>query len=132
MQLESDGEEDEAPSTARDSSRDNTQVQDMEEESSEESEDEDGCARMGSTVGQARPPPPGTQPPTPRINPAPPTQPQQPQPPPLPPAPDKVVVKKGYDPKQGTIRSLWLCGRITQRLHQRSACLTARKLTKVP
>ncbi|KAF4520235.1 hypothetical protein B566_EDAN009960 [Ephemera danica] len=97
MQLESDGEDDDAP-PARDSTRDNTQVQDMEEESSSDSEiDEDGCARMGSTIGQ-RPMPPGTT--TPRLNPAPPTQPQQPQPPPLPPAPDKVLVKKGYDPKQ--------------------------------
>jgi splicing factor 3A subunit 1 len=71
----------------------------MEEESSSDSDvDEDGCARMGSAIGQ-RPMPPGTS--IPRLNPAPPTQPQQPQPPPLPPAPDKVLVKKGYDPKQG-------------------------------
>lgn len=97
MQLESDGDDDDTPASTRDAARDNTQVQDMEEESSEDSEDEDGCARMGSSIGQ-RPFPPGT---TPRINPAPPTQPQQPQPPPLPPAPDKVLVKKGYDPKQG-------------------------------
>jgi len=39
----------------------------------------------------------------PRLNPAPATLPiSQSQPPPLPPAPDKVLVKKGYDPKQGT------------------------------
>jgi hypothetical protein len=38
----------------------------------------------------------------PRLNPAPVAMPvSQSQPPPLPPAPDKVLVRKGYDPKQG-------------------------------
>jgi len=38
----------------------------------------------------------------PRLNPAPVAMPvSQSQPPPLPPVPDKVLVKKGYDPKQG-------------------------------
>ncbi|XP_065333947.1 splicing factor 3A subunit 1 [Cloeon dipterum] len=73
MQLDSDDE-----------GRDNTQVQDMEEASSDEEED------MRRTTLLA-----------PRLNPAPATLPiSQAQPPPLPPAPDKVLVKKGYDPKQ--------------------------------
>uniref|UniRef100_A0A8D9DQP7 Splicing factor 3A subunit 1 n=1 Tax=Cacopsylla melanoneura TaxID=428564 RepID=A0A8D9DQP7_9HEMI len=71
--------------------KDNTQVQDMEEDSSDEEEEED---RMPSP-----PPPPSL---TKKVDPAPPPPPPQIsiQPPPLPPAPDKVVVKKGYDPKQ--------------------------------
>ncbi|PSN58439.1 Splicing factor 3A subunit 1 [Blattella germanica] len=63
--------------------KDNTQVQDMEEESSEEEDD--------------TPPPPATGGKKSSV-PAPPREVLQP--PPLPPTPDKVVVKKGYDPKQ--------------------------------
>jgi hypothetical protein len=62
------------------------QVQDMEEESSEE---EDESATPVS-AGSGRKAPPVPMPPR-----------EVQQPPPLPPTPDKVVVKKGYDPKQG-------------------------------
>nr|CAD7412311.1 unnamed protein product [Timema cristinae] len=64
--------------------KDNTQVQDMEEESSSEEEEEE--VSVPSTKKTQPPPPP---------------QPRDvQQPPPLPPSPDKVIVKKGYDPKQ--------------------------------
>ncbi|XP_059485983.1 splicing factor 3A subunit 1 isoform X2 [Neocloeon triangulifer] len=73
MQLDSDEE-----------GRDNTQVTDMEEASSDEEEE----IRRPTMLA-------------PRLNPAPATLPMaQAQPPPLPPVPDKVLVKKGYDPKQ--------------------------------
>jgi hypothetical protein len=62
------------------------QVQDMEEESSEEEDEPAVPVSAGS--GKKAPPVP-----------MPPREVQQP--PPLPPTPDKVVVKKGYDPKQG-------------------------------
>lgn len=78
---ESEGEEE---VTKRVEGKDNTNVEDMEEESSSESEEEDS--------GISIPPLPfdkkqfgGTAAPVP----------------PLPPAPDRVIVKKGYDPKQG-------------------------------
>ncbi|XP_063216659.1 splicing factor 3A subunit 1 [Bacillus rossius redtenbacheri] len=65
--------------------KDNTQVQDMEEESS--SEDEDDKATPSAAKKPLPPlPPPRTK--------------EIPQPPPVPPSPDKVIVKKGYDPKQ--------------------------------
>ncbi|KAG8237922.1 hypothetical protein J437_LFUL017451 [Ladona fulva] len=85
MQIESEEEEggEEEDQLAKEA-KDNTQVQDMEEESSEE-EDEEG--EKGRDA-QPLPPPP---PPPPK---------EVPQPPPLPPMPDRVVVKKGYDPKQ--------------------------------
>ncbi|XP_026676150.1 splicing factor 3A subunit 1 [Diaphorina citri] len=83
---ESDNENEEARKSKE--AKDNTQVQDMEEDSSSEEEQEDI-------------PPPPPPPSLKKVEPAPPL-PSQPsiQPPPLPPAPDKVVVKKGYDPKQ--------------------------------
>jgi hypothetical protein len=64
------------------------QVQDMEEESSEE-EDESAPPVLAGSGKKATPVP------------MPPREVQQP--PPLPPTPDKVVVKKGYDPKQGAV-----------------------------
>lgn len=86
---------------------DNTQVQDMEEESSSGSEDEDDeRTNQGSRQSDQgkQVPPPGTAPV--QIQ----GQPNQQQnsekksapslQPPLPPAPDKVIVKKGYNPKQ--------------------------------
>lgn len=57
----------------------------MEEESSEE---EDESPAMSVHSGKKAPPMPM---PAREVH----------QPPPLPPTPDKVVVKKGYDPKQG-------------------------------
>ncbi|XP_046387283.1 splicing factor 3A subunit 1 [Ischnura elegans] len=72
-----DEEEDEEDDLAKEA-KDNTQVQDMEEESSDEEADE--------RDGEGKNPPP-----------LPPKE--VPQPPPLPPMPDKVVVKRGYDPK---------------------------------
>lgn len=63
------------------------QVQDMEEGSSSE-DDDDGPP--GERKLPAAPPPP----PPPK---------DTMQPPPLPPMPDRVVVKKGYDPKQGML-----------------------------
>ncbi|KAE8748975.1 hypothetical protein FOCC_FOCC004381 [Frankliniella occidentalis] len=65
-------------------SRDNIQVQDMEEGSSSEEEDD---GPPGERKLPAAPPPP----PPPK---------EAMQPPPLPPLPDRVLVKKGYDPKQ--------------------------------
>jgi splicing factor 3A subunit 1 len=61
------------------------QVQDMEEESSEEEDDSPPVpsGKKGPPV-----PMPGR---------------EVLQPPPLPPTPDKVLVKKGYDPKQGEL-----------------------------
>lgn len=71
--------------------KDNTQVQDMEEESSDSDEED----------AQSRPVPPAVPPPPPPelkkpAAPGPPTT----AAPPLPPSPDKVIVKKGYNPKQ--------------------------------
>jgi splicing factor 3A subunit 1 len=63
------------------------QVQDMEEESSEE-EDESPAAPVPSGKKGPPVPMPGR---------------EVLQPPPLPPTPDKVLVKKGYDPKQGEL-----------------------------
>ncbi|XP_014252528.1 splicing factor 3A subunit 1 [Cimex lectularius] len=92
MQIESDGDRDKDDSDAEDNSgpptssnaekgaTDNTQVQDMEEESSSESETEDGD--KGSSKPDAK------------------SEPKKPMQPPLPPIPDKVIVKKGYNPKQ--------------------------------
>ncbi|XP_065216970.1 splicing factor 3A subunit 1 [Planococcus citri] len=92
MESSGDESEDEAESLQRRleetksrEGKDNTQVEDMEEESSSDSEGEENEIRM--------PPLPidkkqfGV--PAPHL-------------PPLPPAPDKVIVKKGYDPKQAT------------------------------
>lgn len=91
MQLESDHEEeeeevktDDEEDQATKEAKDNTQVQDMEEESSE---DED------------MPAPPLQMPPPRRINV---TTREIVQPAPMPPSLDKVLVKKGYDPKQAT------------------------------
>lgn len=85
---EEDSDDEEAKKSKE--AKDNTQVEDMEEDSSSEEEtDKDG----------AIPPPPPPPPSIRRVEPAPPL-PSSIQPPPLPPAPDKVVVKKGYDPKQ--------------------------------
>lgn len=88
MQIESEEEEGEGGEDEDElakEAKDNTQVQDMEEESSEEDEEED---KEKGGRDQSLPPPP---PPPPK---------EVPQPPPLPPMPDRVVVKKGYDPKQ--------------------------------
>ncbi|XP_049842965.1 splicing factor 3A subunit 1 isoform X2 [Schistocerca gregaria] len=68
--------------------KDDTQVRDMEEDSSDEEE-------SATPAPQKKPPPPPPSMPPP----APGKEPVQ-QPPPLPPIPDKVIVKKGYDPKQ--------------------------------
>ncbi|XP_054265031.1 splicing factor 3A subunit 1 isoform X2 [Macrosteles quadrilineatus] len=85
----SDEEEEEPPGKEDDKdkeAKDNTQVQDMEEESSSsDSEDE----RPMPSKGPVPPPPPSIS------KPPPPTS-----APPLPPSPDKVIVKKNYDPKQ--------------------------------
>ncbi|KAJ4450307.1 hypothetical protein ANN_01727, partial [Periplaneta americana] len=70
--------------------KDNTQVQDMEEESSEEEDDTPPPAPAASSGTAKKAPPVPSMPPR-----------EVQQPPPLPPTPDKVVVKKGYDPKQG-------------------------------
>lgn len=102
MQIESEEEEDEEGDDEEEDTRveerqededkeskeakDNTQVQDMEEESSEE--EDEGPPPAPSTGSSKKPP----------VAPGPPREVQQP--PPLPPTPDKVVVKKGYDPKQ--------------------------------
>lgn len=59
----------------------------MEEESSSDESDEEP-----SRPSKPAPPPPMMNKPPPPL-----TQ------PPLPPAPDKVIVKKGYDPKQGKL-----------------------------
>jgi len=61
----------------------------MEEESSEE-EDESPTPVPSASAGSGKKAPPVPMPPR-----------EVQQPPPLPPTPDKVVVKKGYDPKQG-------------------------------
>lgn len=68
--------------------KDNTQVQDMEEESSEE-EDDSATPVPAASSGTGKKAAPVPVPPR-----------EVQQPPPLPPTPDKVVVKKGYDPKQ--------------------------------
>uniref|UniRef100_A0A1B6EMQ9 Splicing factor 3A subunit 1 n=1 Tax=Cuerna arida TaxID=1464854 RepID=A0A1B6EMQ9_9HEMI len=84
----SEDDDDEPPGSKDDDkdkeAKDNTQVQDMEEDSSS-SESEDETPASKTPV----PPPPHIsklQPPS--------------AVPPLPPSPDKVIVKKGYDPKQ--------------------------------
>lgn len=71
--------------------KDNTQVQDMEEESSD-SDEEDGHSRPAPPAVPPPPPPELKKP----AAPGPPTT----AAPPLPPSPDKVIVKKGYNPKQ--------------------------------
>ncbi|KAL1132268.1 hypothetical protein AAG570_010225, partial [Ranatra chinensis] len=89
MQMGSEGEdegeahsdEEEAEPSAEKGASDNTQVQDMEEESSSEDEEMGGMGAGQEVGGGAKR--------------------QSLQPPPLPPAPDKVIVKKGYNPKQG-------------------------------
>ena len=60
------------------------QVQDMEEGSSSEEDDGPPGERKLPSAPPPPPPPKDTM-----------------QPPPLPPMPDRVLVKKGYDPKQG-------------------------------
>ncbi|BES95762.1 splicing factor 3A subunit [Nesidiocoris tenuis] len=79
-----DSDEEEQQPQGEKGAADNTQVQDMEEESSSGSEDEDD---------RRAPPPPQHK----TINPGDPKKAMQP---PLPPAPDKVIVKKDYNPKQ--------------------------------
>lgn len=73
-----------------DKGKDNNQVQDMEEESSTSEEEDDEPSRPirpASRQYGRQPKPPGSAPMS--------------QPLPMPPSADKVVVKKGYDPKQG-------------------------------
>ncbi|XP_066995225.1 splicing factor 3A subunit 1 [Anabrus simplex] len=88
-----EAEEEEADTPAEEDklskeAKDNTQVQDMEEESSDEDDTPSPAQTPAAPPAATKKAPP----------PLPPKELQQP--PPLPPAPDKVVVKKGYDPKQ--------------------------------
>ncbi|XP_039291007.1 splicing factor 3A subunit 1 [Nilaparvata lugens] len=72
--------------------KDNTQVQDMEEESSSEEDDDDEDDRVKMAEVPDAPPPPSISGDVKKV--------PFPAQPPLPPIPDKVIVKKGYDPKQ--------------------------------
>ncbi|RZF48905.1 hypothetical protein LSTR_LSTR003285 [Laodelphax striatellus] len=73
--------------------KDNIQVQDMEEESSSEEDDDDEDDRIKMAEVPDAPPPPAISGGDVKKVPF-------PSQPPLPPVPDKVIVKKGYDPKQ--------------------------------
>uniref|UniRef100_A0A0V0G5J9 Splicing factor 3A subunit 1 n=1 Tax=Triatoma dimidiata TaxID=72491 RepID=A0A0V0G5J9_TRIDM len=110
MQVVSDNEaekedsdvEEPPPVVEKGGASDNIQVQDMEEESSSESESEDGEKSTHPPGTQIIPP--GTSAPVSKTADTPPVTSaataNKSMQPPLPPVPDKVIVKKGYNPKQ--------------------------------